>query len=378
MSAADGAGDALRIAGLVGQPRVTAALERAFASGRFHPSLIFHGAAGTGKLTAAFALAKALLCRQPVEGGACGTCIACQRVDARSLRHPDLMVVLPESKPDFDRGEPAVEGVSGIDVQERQASAVRHSGYDILIDRIRRAIGFVQRRPSEGGRSILVVDQAHRLGGPAGNALLKTVEEPPEHAVLLLLTHDLHALLPTLRSRCQAVPFQLLPADAIAAWLQSEHGLAGDEARQRAALSGGRIGTALELDLAAYRARREAILKLLESFLRPPDPGQALWRAEQIAKAGETAADDLEILAGLLRDRMILAAAGDQAPGLLHADVAGRLKALPPAADGGVAAVESLEAALEGIARRGNRQMLLENLFLELLPPAGAPRPARS
>lgn len=372
-----GAGDALRIAGLVGQPRVTAALERAFASGRFHPSLIFHGPPGTGKLTAALALARALLCVRPIEGGACDACPSCRRIDARSLRHPDLRVVLPESKPDFDRGEPVVEGVSGIDLQERQAAAVRHSGWEILIDRIRGAIAFVQRRPSESRRSVLVVDQAHRLGGPAGNALLKTVEEPPEHAVILLLTPDLHALLRTLRSRCQAVPFQLLPADAIAAWLQSERGLDPAEARQRAALSGGRIGAALEVELDAYRARREEILKTIESFLRPPDPGQAIWRAEQIAKGGETSADDLEILAGLLRDRMVLAAAGTEAPGLLHADLAARLRALPVDADGGVGALEALESALEGIARRGNRQMLLENAFLAMLPRAGAPRPAR-
>lgn len=372
-----GAPDTLRIAGLVGQPRVTSALERAFASGRFHPSLIFHGPAGTGKLTAALALARALLCRAPVEGGACDTCPSCRRIDAQSLRHPDVRVVLPESKTDFDKGEPAVEGVSGIDVQERQADAVRHSGWEILIDRIRGAIGFVQRRPSEGTRSILIVDQAHRLGGPAGNALLKTVEEPPEHAVLLLLTHDLHALLPTLRSRCQSVPFQLLPADAIAAWLQSERGLEATEARRRAALSGGRIGPALEVDLAAFTARREELLRLLESFLRPPDPGQALWRAEQIAKSGDPGTDDLEILAGLLRDRMLLAAAGPEAPGLLNADIAARLQALPADGDGGVAALEAFEAALEGIARHGNRQMLLENAFLTLLPPAGAPRPVR-
>lgn len=374
MSAARGA---LRIAGLVGQPRVTSALERAFASGRFHPSLIFHGPSGTGKLTAALELGRALLCTRPVEGGACGDCPSCRRIDARSLRHPDLRVVLPESKPDYDRGEPAVEGVSGIDVQDRQAAAVRHSGWEILIDRIRDSIAFVQRRPSEGTRSILIVDQAHRLGGPSGNALLKTIEEPPEHAVLVLLTHDLHALLPTLRSRCQAVPFQLLPADAVAAWLQSERGVEPGEARQRASLSGGRIGAALEVDLDAYRTRRDEILKVLESFLRPPDPGQAIWRAEQIAKAGETSADDLEILAGLLRDRMILAAAGVGAPGLLHPELAARLRALPAGEDGGVRALEALEGAIEGIARRGNRQMLLENAFLELLPPPGAPRPSR-
>ena len=362
----------MRLPGIVGQPRAIEALTRGIASGRFHPSLILHGPRGAGKLTTALALARALVCR--AEDPACGACASCRRIDGTSLRHPDVRVVLPERAEDLRRDGVAAEGVAGVDVLERQAAAERHPAWNVLIDRVREAIAFVQRRPSESERSVLIVDQAHRLGTEAGNALLKTLEEPPEHAVILLSTPIYHALLPTLRSRCQAIPFQTVPAAAIASWLAETHGLPRAEAALRAALAGGRPGAALELDLAAYKERRERLLRHLESFLRPPDPGQAVARAEEIAKGGESAEGDLEILASLLRDRMLVAAAGDDAPGLIHADLVPRLRSLPlHDAPDPTLPLAALEAAREGMRRKGNAQLLLECAFLDLLPPATRP-----
>jgi len=368
----------VRLVGVAGQDRAVVALERAFASGRFHPSLIFHGPPGAGKLTTALALARALLCASPVEGAPCGDCHSCRRVEARSLRHPAVRVIFPEKKEDFQKGESHPEGVSGIDLQERQATVVRNPAWAVLIDRVREAIAFVHRRPSEGSRLFLLIDQAHRLSGESGNALLKTLEEPPDHAIVILLTHEYHSLLPTIRSRCQSVPFQAVPPEAIATWLQAAKGLPQAEARLRAALAGGRIGAALELDLDAFRERRDTILRRLESFLRPPDYGQAVARAEEISRGGEGSADDLEILASLLRDRMLLDAAGDGATGLIHADIAPRLRSLALRADGdGTEPLAALEAAIDAIRRKGHRQVQLENALLEFLPPPGAMRPTR-
>jgi DNA polymerase-3 subunit delta' len=350
---------------MIGQPRAVEAIERAFACGRFHPSLIFHGPPGVGKLTAAVALARALLCVRP--DPPCGDCPSCRRVDPRSQRHPDLMVVFPEKLEDYRRGE-TEEGVAGIDLQGRQEAAATSAGWGLILDRLRDAIGFVQRRPSEGGRSVLVVDQAQRLTAEGANALLKTIEEPPPHAVIALLATSLHALLPTIRSRCQAVPFQSLSPGAITQWLVSEGGVPEAEARLRAALSGGRIGTAFGLDLEEFRARRDHLLAALESFLRPPDAGRALARAEEIAK-GESPEADLEILTSLVRDRMIVSQGSGQTPGLIHADVLGRLRNLPlSGGPDGTEALVALESALEGLRRRGNRQLLIENAFLGFLP----------
>jgi DNA polymerase-3 subunit delta' len=360
----------VRLVGIAGQPRAVTALASALASGRFHPSLIFQGPAGTGKLTTALALARAFSCLE--EDPPCLACAACRRIDAASLRHPDVRVVFPERAEDFKRGETA-EGVAGLDVQERQATAERNPAWGILIDRIREGIAFVQRRPSEGHRAILIVDQAQRLGDEAANALLKTMEEPPEHALVILLATTAQALLGTLRSRSRIVTFRPLPVEAVATWLQEARGLPASEARERAMLSGGRIGAALSLDLPKYRERREAMLRLLEGILRPPDPGRALARAEEIAKSGEAAELDLEILSSLLRDRMLLDSAGDDPPALLHGDVTRRLRDLPLASGrDGTGAVAALERALDGMKRRGaNRQLLLENAFLELVPESG-------
>ena len=353
--------------GVIGQPRAVEALEGAHASGRFHPSLILHGPPGVGKLTTAVALARALFC--PESDPPCGECHSCRRIDARSQRHPDLMVVFPEKLDDYRKGE-TDEGVAGIDLQEKQEAATTSPGWNLIVDRIRDAIAFVQRRPVEGARSMLVIDQAQRLTAEGANALLKTIEEPPAHAVIALLATSLHSLLPTIRSRCRAVPFQSLPPHAIADWLVSEQQVPEPEARLRAALSGGRIGAAMGLDLEAFRARRDALLAALESFLRPPDAGRALARAEEIAK-GESPEADLEILTSLVRDRMIVAQGRGSAPGLIHADVLGRLKTLPlSGGPDGTEALHALESALEGLRRRGNRQLLIENAFLGFLPPA--------
>jgi DNA polymerase-3 subunit delta' len=358
----------VRLVGIVGQPRAVTALSSALDSGRFHPSLIFQGPSGTGKLTTALALARAFSCPEP--DPPCLRCSGCRRIDAASLRHPDLFVIFPERSEDFKKGDPAVEGVSGLDVQERQATAERNRAWGILIDRVREGIAFVQRRPTEGRRAILILDQADRLGNEAANALLKTMEEPPEHALVILLANAVHALLGTLRSRSRIVTFRPLSTDAVATWLEEERGLPAAEARERALLSRGRIGTALGADLEKYRERREAMLGLLEGILTPPDPGRALARAEEIAKSGESADLDLEILSSLLRDRMLLDGAGGGAPALVHGDVARRLSHLALATGrDGTAAVIALERALDGMRRKGaNRQLLLENAFLDLVP----------
>ncbi|MFQ5877063.1 MAG: ATP-binding protein [Acidobacteriota bacterium] len=371
---------------IIGQARATSSLARALAEGRLFPSLIFHGPAGVGKLATAVALSRILLCTAPSDRP-CRRCSACRRVDERALLHPSLQVVFPERLKDFEREEDRhPEGAAGIDLQERQAEAAAHPAWSVLIGRIRRAIALLQRHPGEGGRSILIVDQAHRMPAEPANALLKTLEEPPPHAVVILSTLSYHALLPTIRSRCQAVPFQLVPRSLIASCLVSRRAATPGEADLRAGLSGGRIGVALDLDLEEHRRRREAILKGLEAVLERGDPGIAVARAEAIVRRGDDLEADLGLLMTLVRDLMILGAAGggsadrprprtggepapDPEARLIHRDLAARLGRLAARAPGlGPGAVRDLDAILEAIRRRGNRQLLLENFLLSLLP----------
>jgi DNA polymerase-3 subunit delta' len=361
---------------IVGQPRATEALSRALTGHRFFPSLIFHGPSGTGKLSTALALCRALLCAAK-DGRPCGDCPACRKIDDRALVHPDVRVAFPEKLSDFEKGEPPPERTAGIDLQERQAEAIANPVWSILINRIRQSIRHLLRPPSEGRWSILLVDQAHRLAAESANALLKTLEEPPPHAVLILLTRSTHALLPTIRSRCQSVPFQLVPKAAIADCLRQRLGLQGEEADLRAGLADGRLGTALDLDLEAHTRRRDDLLKALEETVLRGDPGIAVARAETIARGQDHPEGDLRTLMSLLRDLMILEATGaGSGPRLIHVDIEDRLSRLADRMGATIpGAVADLDATLDAIRRKGNRQLLIENFFLSLLPP-GRARPA--
>ena len=287
-----------------------------------------------------------------------------------------MRLVLPEKKSDFERADPDAGGRAGIAPQELQAEAIANPVWSVLIDRVRQGITFLQHRPSESERSVLIVDQAQRMESAAANALLKTLEEPPPHAVLVLITPSWHALLPTIRSRCQAVPFQLVPRTEIVNFLVERRELPAEEAVLRAGLSGGRIGPALDLDLDEFRRRREALVAILDELARRGDPGIAVARAETILQAGGSTEGDLEILMTVLRDLLILGASpGDEAR-LINVDIADRLRDLAgrlgPRSG---AALEDLETTVESIRHKGNRQLLVENFLMGLLPDGGGSAP---
>src|SRR5207245_169867 len=118
---------------ILGQPRATSALQRALEVGRIFPSLVFNGPAGTGKLATALLLARALLCRA-AEGRPCGECRSCRRIGERALVHPDVRLVLPEKKSDFDKTDTDADGQAGISPQELQAEAIANPVWSVLID----------------------------------------------------------------------------------------------------------------------------------------------------------------------------------------------------------------------------------------------------
>src|SRR5256885_2101414 len=198
-----------------------------------------HGGTQDETPWAALLVCGTLLCRAD-EGRPWGACRSCRRIAEAALVHPGVRLVLPEKKSDFDRPAREEETAAGIDPQAAQAEALRNPAWSVLIDRVRQGIGFLQRRPAEGRQSILIVDQAHRMEAASANALLKTLEEPPPHAILILVTPSWHALLPTIRSRCQAVPFQLVPRTRIVSYLVERRELGAEESVLRAGLSGGR------------------------------------------------------------------------------------------------------------------------------------------
>ena len=167
---------------VLGQEHVTTALKNSVREGRVAHGYLFSGPRGTGKTSTARILAKVLNCSHPVDGEPDTTCDNCKAVE--------------EGRP--------VDWLQELD-------AASNSG----VDAIRDLLGRVSMGTS-GNRKVYILDEVHMLTKAASNALLKTLEEPPEHVVFVLATTEPEKVLPTIRSRTQHFDFHLLPADVLA------------------------------------------------------------------------------------------------------------------------------------------------------------------
>lgn len=212
------------------QDRALAILRRALRSGRTPHAYLFVGPEGVGKELAARALAARLLCGEPAgdpAADACGRCAACRLLAADG--HPDFHLIH-----------------RGLHRLHPERTIRQSKGLYLVVDVIRHfVIEPAALRPAQGLRRVFVIRDAERMNDEAQNALLKTLEEPPGTAVLILLTTAASRLLPTIRSRCQEVPFGRLPADFVATELTTRLRLKPEEAQTLARLSDGRLGVAL-------------------------------------------------------------------------------------------------------------------------------------
>jgi DNA polymerase-3 subunit delta' len=200
--------------GIVGQEHAQRVLETALRGGRLHHAYIFHGPAGVGKFTTALVWARLLLCQQlnaPSAGPLrpCGRCPSCARFVAAAdgqAAHPDLHVVTKELALFSDDAATRERKLMNIPVRVLE---------DYLLDP-------VYRHAHLGHAKVFIVDEAELIDPVGQNKLLKTLEEPPEGTVIILVTANPQRLLPTIRSRCQPVAFvplavSILEADLSAA-----------------------------------------------------------------------------------------------------------------------------------------------------------------
>jgi DNA polymerase-3 subunit gamma/tau len=171
---------------VVGQEHVVRTLRNALTSGRIHHAYLFAGPRGTGKTTMARLLAKAVNCLAPEDQRPCNECAICQAVNEGRLL--DLIEIDAASNTGVD------------DVRE-----------------LRARVGF---RPNEARYKVYVIDEVHMLSNAAFNALLKTLEEPPPHAIFVLATTEPHKIPATVISRCQRFDFRRIPVNEIVARLE--------------------------------------------------------------------------------------------------------------------------------------------------------------
>ena len=203
---------------VVGQAHITETLKRQVATGRLSHAYLFTGTRGTGKTTCAKILARAVNCEHPVDGNPCNACPSCLGIESGSI----------------------------LDVLELDAAS--NNG----VDQVRALRDEAVYTPAAVRKRVYIVDEVHMLSTAAFNALLKILEEPPEHLMFILATTELHKVPATIKSRCQQFSFKRISTGDIAARLayvarQEGMELRGDAAELLARLADGGLRDALSL-----------------------------------------------------------------------------------------------------------------------------------
>ena len=288
---------------IVGHASAVRLLQRSLADGHLAHAYLLVGPPNVGKTTLGLTFAQALLCEDEAarsQGVACGRCVGCRKVRERT--HPDLRVVEPDGGSGDDNG--AVVGESGDVAGAARSKRKAASRVQIKIDTVRDIQRDLSLRPYQGVRRVVLLPQADTLNDAAENALLKTLEEPPPYALLILTAEDAETLLPTTVSRCQQVPLNPVPAPAIAEALVAL-GQPPDEAARLARLSGGRVGWALQAARDTnLLAKRVAHLDGLARVLKAPR-AERLALAEEMAKKPDALPDLLLLWQGWWRDALL-------------------------------------------------------------------------
>jgi DNA polymerase-3 subunit delta' len=278
---------------IIGHEGAVRTLARAIESGQVHHAYLLAGPAGLGRTTLAFLFAQALLCEGAAEQRPCGTCRSCQRIARRV--HPDVTRI-------------------GLDTGAEEAKQVS-------IDQVRELRASLSLRPLEGAWRVAIVDDAERLSREAADALLKTLEEPPPYAVLVLVAEDAQALPETIRSRCQTIVLQPLPIPVVARALEVR-GAAPELANRLARETRGRIALAFRLvsDEAARVQREKRVAEVIAAMTEPLAAiGFARRVAEQYRRGRRAEVlSSLQLALELWRDALWLAA--DPSAPIVHED----------------------------------------------------------
>lgn len=227
---------------MIGQDRIKKHLMAAILDKKPSHAYLFCGESGSGRKTLAASFAKGLLCESPTPAGdSCGHCKSCIQADGGN--HPDIHYI-------------------------------QHDKYNILVDDVREQVNNdIDIKPYSSNYKVYIIPDAHRMNEQAQNALLKTLEEPPEYAVILLLSENKSSLLDTIISRC--VSYQMTPVskEEIARYLQEKLMMEADRAELAAGFCQGNIGQALRFAASDdFKAMKDQVMALMKEIDTLPIP----------------------------------------------------------------------------------------------------------
>jgi len=324
------------VADLIGHERPKKILQTALRLDCLAHAYLFHGDEQIGKKLAAIRFAQAINCEAGDGTYACGVCRSCQQIGNRT--HPDFLLI----EPDRELANPQIK-----------------------IEQIRELEAQIVYQPLVGRRKIFLIDDADRMTLGAANAVLKTLEEPPAHSLLLLISSRPAALPATVRSRCQAIRFAPPAATQVEAALILARAIPPADARLLTAASQSKLGAALAMDLTALRSKQAELCSLVApTTLR--SAAAILTAAEALHKA-DRGAEVLDWLAQWVRD-LLLVRIGAGQDHLIHTEQVAALQgaARGAAPDKLTALLDDIDALQRSAGRNLNLQMALESVLLRL------------
>ena len=221
---------------IIGQESIKKHLQTAIKTGNLSHAYIINGEYGSGRQTIASALAKTIQCQSKTDDtDACGVCTSCKQ--AESHNHPDIKYITHDKT-----------SISVNDIREQLNN-------DISI------------KPYSSEYKIYIIPDANKMTEQAQNALLKTIEEPPVYAIIILLTENCDSLLPTIRSRCVTLTMNPVEKDKICTYLENKYQLEPEQAQIAANYCQGNIGKAIRFASSSdFIEMKNQVLKLLKNL----------------------------------------------------------------------------------------------------------------
>jgi DNA polymerase-3 subunit delta' len=316
---------------IVGHERAVDLLRRSLRSGKTAHAYIFEGPSGCGRRKTALALVQALFC---ASGGddACGACPSCRKVAAGN--HADIHIVepLPDKR-------------------------------DISISQLRDVQRDLAMRPYEAPRAACIIEPADRMNISSANSFLKTLEEPPGNAIIILITENADMLLPTIRSRCQLLRFAPLSSEQIRLILE-QGGMDSATASLLAPLANGSMGRALELDNDSLALRRDLVVRHLAKLTL--DRVVTIFEAsEELSGSRDETLENMDMLISFSRDLVHLTAGCNDITNSTIRPILERLSSRL-SLQGALRLADDILDTRRSIQRNANAKLALDNLFMKI------------
>lgn len=316
---------------VIGNARVKKILRLALERNRVPGSLLFSGPQGVGKRSLARFLAQAINCERE-KTDACGVCSTCLAISGR--RFPDVCEIEPEGQ--------------GIKIE--QMRALKRTAY---------------LHPMLARKRIFIIDEAEKMTEEAANSLLKILEEPPAFSHIILLTSNLHLILPTILSRCQILHFVPVGKEEIRKVL-TERGYPEDQARLLSLIAGGNLERALGTEWEKVQVERQEAWDIFLSFVGKQGLSSFFetYAFAPRSLVREELERTLEILASFGRDLMLLQVKGEPAL-MLNPDFAPKIGALQKewSLEKSWRFLERVDQGLSGLEKNLNLSLLVSTFY---------------